>query len=153
MDGPRPAARHDLERTARCDQWSATRHGSEPAREHGLGSPPGVPQSALQGSAHKASAWDLPHQLRRLIAGAVLAFGYDQGLLLRRQRPLRVLASCRISAARHVDRVLWMAYFSMAKFHSKIAKKSLNDGVFFFFEDGRDRRVLTTFRTAMRRLV
>ena len=27
-----------------------------------------------------------PNQLRRLIAGAVLAFGFDQGLLLRRQR-------------------------------------------------------------------
>ena len=29
-----------------------------------------------------------PNQLRRLIADAVLAFGFDQGLLLRRQRAL-----------------------------------------------------------------
>ena len=106
MDGSRPAARHDSERTARCDHWSATRHGpepssksgSEPAREHVLGPPPGVAKSSPQGSAHKVSAWDLPHQLRRLIAGAVLAFGCDQGLFLRRQCPLRVLALCHISA-------------------------------------------------------
>ena len=43
-------------------------------------------------------------------------------------------------------------HFSMAKFHSKIAQKSLIWHV-FFFEDWRDRRVLTTFRTAMRSLV
>ena len=55
--------------------------------------------------------------------------------------------------SRHVDRALLRAYFSMAKFHSKIAKKSLSKDVFFFFEDWRDRRVLTTFRTAMRCLV
>ena len=161
MDGPRPAAKHDSERTARCDHWSATRHGpepssksgSEPAREHGRSPPQRVTKSAPQGSAHKVSAWGLPHQLRRRITGAVLAFGFNQGLFLRRQYPLRVLAPCRISAARHVDRAFWRAYFSMAKFHSKIAKKSIGWHVFFFFEDWRDRRVLTTFRTAMRCLV
>lgn len=91
---PEPATRHSPERTARCDHWSATRHGpepssksgSEPAREHVLVPPPGVAKSSPQGSAHKVSAWDLPHQLRRLIAGAVLAFGFDQGRFLRRQR-------------------------------------------------------------------
>ena len=69
-------------------------HGPEPAEYTALSLSQSVAQSLPQGTAHKTSAWDLPHQLRRLIAGAVLAFGFNQGLFLRRQRPLRVLAPC-----------------------------------------------------------
>ena len=85
------------------------------------------------------------NQLRRLIAGAVLAFGCYQGLFLRRQRPLRVLAPCRISAFRHVDRAFLRAYFSMDKFHSKITKKSLSGHVFFFLKIGATAAFLQLF--------
>ena len=61
-------------------------HGPEPAEYTALSLSQSLAQSLPQCTAHKASAWGLPHQLRRLITGAVLAFGFDQGRFLRRQR-------------------------------------------------------------------
>lgn len=38
-------------------------------------------KSSAARQVHKAYVWGLPNQLRRLLAGAVLAFGFDQGYL------------------------------------------------------------------------
>lgn len=129
------AVRHSHELVTRRGSETTVRRNSEPVSKHGSkhGSKPTARRSyeLPQGSALQPKLRIYLNQLRRLIAGAVLAFGCYQGLFLRRQRPLRVLAPCRISAFRHVDRAFLRAYFSMAKFHSKITKKSLSRHVFF----------------------
>ena len=150
--GPEFAVRHSHEPVTRRDPETTVRRNSEPVSKHGSKPTARRSYELPQGSALQPKLRIYLNQLRRLIAGAVLAFGCYQGLFLRRQRPLRVLAPCRISASRNVDRAFLRAYFSMAKFYSKITKKSLSGHV-FFFEDWSDRRVLTTFRTAMRSLV
>ena len=146
------AVRHSHKLVTRRGSTTTVRRNSEPVSKHGSKPTARRSYELPQGSALQPKLRIYLNQLRRLIAGAVLAFGCYQGLFLRRQSPLRVLAPCRISAFRNVDRAFLRAYFSMAKFHSKITKKSLSGHV-FFFEDWRDRRVLTTFRTAMRSLV